>query len=339
MSEGPVAPMAMAAVDASAALWRVPLGLLSPAGGRGCLAILIFHRVHAQPDALFPGEMHAATFRARLDWVRRVCNVLPLGEAVDRLAERRLPSRALAITFDDGYADNATVALPILRELGIPATFFVATGFLDGGRMWNDTVIEAVRRTRSPQLDLGALGLPRVDVANDASRRTTIAALLPALKRLPSDARQASVDRIAEIAAAELPDDLMMTAADVRKLAAAGMGVGAHTITHPILSVVDDVTARREMASSREALERLLGERVRFFAYPNGKPTTDYRKRHVALAREVGFDAAFSTAPGAGRAGDSPFELPRFTPWDRTPLRWGARLARNYLVPVERAAA
>ena len=129
-----------------AASWpRALFGLLSPGGARARLTVLIFHRVHPGQDAMFPGEMHAATFRERMGWVREWFNVLPLDEAVAALARGTLPARALAITFDDGYADNFTVALPILQQLGLPATFFIATGFLDGGRMWNDTVIEAMR--------------------------------------------------------------------------------------------------------------------------------------------------------------------------------------------------
>ena len=111
-------------------------------------------------------------------WVKCWFNVLPLGEAVTRLGEGRLPERPLAITFDDGYADNAAVAAPILLGLGIPATFFVATGFLDGGRMWNDTVIEAVRAAAGPVLDLAPLGLGEHAIATHDARRATIDRLI-----------------------------------------------------------------------------------------------------------------------------------------------------------------
>jgi peptidoglycan/xylan/chitin deacetylase (PgdA/CDA1 family) len=144
---------------------------------------------------------------------------------------------------------------------------------------------------------------------------------------------------VAAAAGADLPIDLMMSSEKVRQLAAAGMGVGAHTITHPILAAADDAAARREIAGSKEILEGLLRQPVQLFAYPNGKPTKDYRERHVAMVKGSGFLAAFSTAPGAARATDSLFELPRFTPWDASAGRWGARLARNLVAPIERAAA
>ena len=78
---------------------------------------------------------------------------------------------------------------------------------------------------------------------------------------------------------------------------------------------------------------------MQLFAYPNGKPSKDYRERHVAIVKGSGYFAAFSTAPGAARATDRLFELPRFTPWDASAGRWGARLARNLVAPIERAAA
>ncbi len=89
------------------------------------------------------------------------------------------------------------------------------------------------------------------------------------------------------------------------------------------------LTARREIADGRDVLEAIVRQPVRLFAYPNGKPNVDYPCAHVRMAKELGFVAAVSTAAGAARVGDPLHQLPRFTPWDRTPRRWGARLARN----------
>ena len=218
---------------AGATTWARPLlGLLSPGGARGRLTVLIFHRVRVSPDELFPNELHAASFRERMAWVAALFNVIPLADAVSALAKGSLPRRALAITFDDGYADNYTVALPILRELNLHATFFVASGFLDGGRMWNDTVIEAIRGTRAGELDFSAIGLDRIDVASRDAKTRAIGRLLPALKYLASDERQTRVDAIAALAGVALPQDLMMSSDQLRALASSGMGIGAHTVSH-----------------------------------------------------------------------------------------------------------
>lgn len=123
---------------------RALLTVVAPGGTRG-LSILVYHRVLPQADPLFPSIVDAERFSLQLELLRRCFNVLPLPEALARLRNGSLPPRAACITFDDGYADNEAVALPLLRQHGLHATFFIASGFLDGGRMWNDTVIEAVR--------------------------------------------------------------------------------------------------------------------------------------------------------------------------------------------------
>lgn len=312
------------------------LSLLSPAGAGARLNVLIFHRVLAQPDSLFPDEVDAARFDEILGWVKSWFNVLPLDEAARRLADGSLPARAAVLTFDDGYADNHDIALPLLRRHGLPCSFFVATGFLDGGRMWNDTLIESIRRSALPTLDLRGLQDGRGDdlgqhvLGDTAHRRAAIAALIGRVKYLPPEPRLACVNAIATRAEVAPPDDLMMTGAQVRALRAAGMQIGAHTVSHPILATLQPQQAADEIARSRDVLQALLGEKVGLFAYPNGKPGSDYLPDvHPGIVRELGFDAAVSTRWAAARRGDDIFQIPRFTPWDRSRLKFGLRLLRN----------
>jgi peptidoglycan/xylan/chitin deacetylase (PgdA/CDA1 family) len=311
-------------------IFRTLFNLASPAGPRAGLSILIFHRVLPEPDPLFPGEMDAARFDLLLSWLRDWFNVLPLAEAVARLQHGNLPVRAAAITFDDGYADNHDVALPILQRQGLSATFFIAVGFLDGGRMFNDTVIETVRRCGQPALDLTLLGLGRHAVGSLAEKRQAIPVLLNQIKYLPFAQRRETVDALAAIAEVTLPDDLMMTRQQVKALHEAGMGIGAHTVRHPILARLEAKEAEQEIAGSREFLQALLSEPVSLFAYPNGKPENDYRREHVEIVRRLGFKAAVSTAWGVARGDSDVFQLPRFTPWERPRWRFGLGLLRNY---------
>lgn len=309
------------------------LSLTSPAGVRARLSVLILHRVLPSIDPLFPLEIDVRRFDAICAWVKQWFNVLPLDEAVERLRSSSLPSRALSISFDDGYADNHDVALPVLQRHGLSATFFVTTGYLDGGRMWNDTVIEAMRRTPLSAVDLSGLGVPlhSVDTATPAQRAAASLRVIGAIKYLAPAQRADLVAAIAARSGAELPIDLMMTSTQVHSLRRAGMQVGAHTVTHPILARLDEAAARREIALGKQQLEDLLGERVGLFAYPNGKPGEDYLPQSVELVRQAGFDAAFTTAWGAARPQTDLFELPRFTPWDQTRARFGLRLLRNLL--------
>ncbi|THF63653.1 polysaccharide deacetylase family protein [Pseudothauera nasutitermitis] len=308
---------------------RLAMRLAAPPGPGGALSILIFHRVLAAPDPLFPDEPDVRRFDALLGWLRQWFNVLPLADALVRLRAGRLPARAAAITFDDGYADNLLQAVPLLRRHGLHATFFIASGFLDGGRMWNDTLIEAVRATRLTALDAGIADLPELPLDGVEARRAALARLIPAVKHLPPPERAAVVQRVAGRCGADLPTDLMLTSTQLRTLRAAGMDVGAHTLTHPILARTDADEARREIAEGRALLENILGERVALFAYPNGKPGADYRRAHVDMVRELGFDAALSTRPGVNAAGADFFQLARFTAWDRPRWRFGLRMLDN----------
>ena len=306
-------------------------GALSPSGQRARLSILIFHRVLSQADPLFPGEQDTRRFNEILSWVARWFQVLPLDEAVSRLGAGSLPARAAAITFDDGYADNATQALPILRQHGMTATFFIATSFLDGGRMWNDSVIEAVRAFRSEVLDLRDAGFGSHRLESYDQRRIAIEALLGHIKYLGLQERQQAVAQVIDIAGAggTLPDNLMMRSEQILELRNAGMQIGAHTCSHPILEKIPDGKALFEIANSKSVLESLLGEPVTLFAYPNGKPGVDYSARHVAMVRQSGYVAAVSTASGVAMQTNDIYQLPRFTPWDRTRSRYGLRLLAN----------
>lgn len=305
---------------------RPLLRLLSP-GGRHGLSIMIYHRVLAAPDPLFPGEIDRAAFGAQLALLKSSFNVLALEDAVRLMRTGQLPPRAACITFDDGYADNAVEALPILQRFGLPATFFVATGFLDGGRMWNDTVIELVRKAPGALFDARTAGLGQLPLDGIEARRAAIVTLIGHLKYLPMEQRLAMVERLAGEADYALAQDLMMTGGQVRQLHAAGMGIGAHTVNHPILAAIPARQAGDEIAAGKQRLETLIGAPVPLFAYPNGKPNVDYRAEHVGIVRELGFEGAVSTAWG-GRVGDL-YQLPRFTPWDLDAPRFQLRLAMN----------
>lgn len=294
-----------------------------------CLSILIYHRVVAEPDPLAPDEVCAREFDWQLGVLDRWFTVLPLRDAVASLRAGTLPVRSACVTFDDGYADNVTVALPILRRRGLPATFFLAAGFIDGGRMWNDSVIETIRRAQGDTLDARCIGLDRIDISTVALRRHAIAELLSALKYLPPEERQVRVDKLAAESDCSLPTDMMMTTEQVRQLRANGIEVGAHTMTHPILAQLDAERAEGEIRDGKLRLETLTGAPVTLFAYPNGKPGRDYRPEHVAIVKRLGFEAAVSTAWGVAHESSDPYQLPRFTPWDRVPGKFALRLFRN----------
>ncbi|MGA8148486.1 MAG: polysaccharide deacetylase family protein [Gallionellaceae bacterium] len=303
---------------------------LSPAGQNARLSILIYHRVLAEQDAIFPHEPTVKTFDAQISRLKKVFNVLPLAEAITRLKSGTLPARAVCITFDDGYADNVTLALPIVQRWGLHATFFIATAYLDGGRMFNDTVIEAIRRSPLHTLILDELGLGRFDIADNAAKGRAIDRILPQMKYLPLDVRERSVARIADLAqSGSLPNDLMMTTEQLKTLHAAGMDIGGHTARHPILARLDRDAVLNEITEGREFLEQTLNTRIRLFAYPNGKLGTDYLPEQADIVRELGFDGAVSTQWGSSSQSSDVFQLSRFTPWSPKPSRFVPVLFAN----------
>ena len=293
------------------------------------LTVLIFHRVLPHPDPLFPDIPDAARFESMLRALRRCFRIVPLSEALEQLAAGTLPHRTASITFDDGYADNFTIALPVLKRLGVSATFFIAPGFLDGGRMWNDTVIEAIRSCRDEVLDLSRMELGVYPLTTDRQRRLAIDAVLGRLKYVEFRRRLELAARIAEHSSVPLPDDLMMSRSQVKGLAEQGMTLGAHTVNHPILANIDDRTAESEIVESRHTLESLAGIPVTLFAYPNGTPVRDYDARHVAMLKRNGFRGAVSTAIGAAGYDADLYQIPRFTPWSREPWKFCLQLAHN----------
>jgi peptidoglycan/xylan/chitin deacetylase (PgdA/CDA1 family) len=310
---------------------RLSASLLSPSGRRARLSILIYHRVRLSPAPIFPNKPDAEVFESQISALVRHFNVLPLSEAVERLRKNSLPARAACVTFDDGYADNAEIGLPILLHYGVTATFFIATDFLDGGRMWNDTVIEAVRRATGAEIDLSEFGLGRHEISTNEQRRKTIHSLLGALKYLSSSERSEKANLISEVVAAKLPDDLMMSSKQVQDLHAAGMEIGGHTASHPILARLEAGEARREIAQGKARLEEMIRAPIRLFAYPNGKPGLDYLVEHVKMVEQLGFIAAVSTGWGAADSESDIYQLPRFTPWEKSPTRFLLRLLRNQL--------
>lgn len=289
------------------------------------LSILMYHRIVARPDPLQPAIPDVHRFDRHMRWLRRWFHVLPLSEAARRLRDGTLPARAACLTFDDGYADNVELALPILRQHGLSACFFIATGYLDGGRMWNDAVIEHVRAASGPLLDLRHLGLPCHPVHDWRHKIAALDQLLLRLKYLPFAQRQAIADQLAPPRA----PGLMMSLGQLRQLHHAGMELGAHTVRHPILAVLPEAAAREEIGGGKAALEQWIDSPVHCFAYPNGKPGQDYGGGHVRMVAELGFQVAVSTRAAAARQSSDPLQLPRFTPWDAAPWRFGLRLLRS----------
>ncbi len=316
---------------------------------RNRLSILRFHRVLSQADPFRRGDVTGPAFDRICASLARFFNVITLGEAGTALRERgRLPDRAVTITFDDGFADNAELAAPILKRHGINASFFVSTGFLNGGIMFNDAVIEAVKTARQDAFDLASLG---IDLSGQRSLETLeervqlVRELLDAIKYRAPDERLALARRLTDLLDADPPPTLMMTPEQVAQMAQQGFEIGGHTVNHPILTEISAHDAAREIREGRQQLQAITQQGVHSFAYPNGRPDRDYDSSHVTAVAAAGFDQAVTTAWGCARHDDDPLQLPRLSCWDRRAITFVPRMMAYYLrgdrgtqLPRERAA-
>lgn len=308
-------------------LWKRLLSHGSPAGSDAKLHVFIFHRVLAQADPLQPDIPDARSFDSYIRFIAGSYNVLSFGEATLRLQAGTLPQAAACITFDDGYRDNATIAFPILKKYDVPATFFIATEFIGDGRMWNDNIIEAIRAENGPELNWQRYGLGHYSLRSNAERAHAINQILPRVKYLPHIERCQLTKDIAQQYALSDKSNLMMTREQITQLNSCGMEIGGHTHSHPILSSLTEAEAEADIARGKIELESLLGKAVDVFAYPNGNTKRDLTDRDVNILGRLGYRAAATTDHGLASSNTNPYLIPRFTPWDRTSLRFALRCA------------
>ena len=168
----------------------LPLNTLFRAAGDRSIAVLVYHRVLPAPDPLRASEPDLEQFRREMRVLADCFRPLSLADAVAALSTDDFPPGGVCVTFDDGYEDNLRLALPILREFGIPATVFVASGFLDGGVMFNDCVIDAVAASVKEELVLEALGSRRWPLTTLGQRRQCIDDVIDGIKYEPPTVRE-----------------------------------------------------------------------------------------------------------------------------------------------------
>lgn len=327
------------------AAWGARLGVLPlvrRARGllRHDLRILAYHRIAPHIDAAgfdFDLELLSADaegFRAQMRHLRDHYTPLRFADVLAALDAGRAPPRdAVVVTFDDGYDDNHDVALPILRETGVPATFFVSTGHIDSGRTYAfDWVVHAVLRAPAGRFVLPALGLEAELGADHGPRRAFAARALDRLKALDGAAQQQAMDALFAAAGVGPPgaaaNSRPMDWARVRALHAAGMEIGSHGTHHRMLAKLDEDGIRAELAQSRDAIARELGAPPQVLAYPVGGRDA-FDDRVVRIARELGYRIACSYLPGRNPVGASDwFALRRIAvERDTGPALFAARLA------------
>lgn len=289
------------------------LALVERLARRPGLLVLTYHRVGDPAGQPYYGPVASATagtLEAELRALRRTHRVVSADEVVARADFGfRFDGPSALVTFDDGYRDNFEVALPVLKALGVPATFFLPTDFLRSPRLpWWDHVAYVVHKTTVPVLRLDWPEPVAIDLAR-TPRAEAVARVVGAyLGHQVSDERRFRAeleDRAGVVAdGAGVGRDLFVTWDQARALDAAGMSVGSHSVTHRNLARLGEDEQRSELVESKRILEAEMGREVTTLAYPYGWPGTfDGVTRR--LAREAGYRAAFSSLEGVNRPGET----------------------------------
>lgn len=276
--------------------------------------IFIYHRVNDERDPFF-FAFSSAMFRAQMEHLAKRFRFVTL----DQLASGDLPSNGdkycAGVTFDDGYRDNFLFAYPILKELGIPATIFLATGYIGTGDIpWYDKVRLAFKLTACQRVSLSGLGGPDGPIGTQDQKLQVLARTLNWLRGLEEQARShtlAELYRELRVPSSLTLPNTMLAWDDVRRMSKDGITFGAHTITHPVLAGLPKQQLEREILGSKKTVEDRLQLPVRHFAYPFGKHF-DYGPVAKQVVQDAGFASAVTTVYGVNGPAEDRFELKRF---------------------------
>lgn len=278
--------------------------------------ILTFHRFRSNGEG-DPRGVDVRWFADCMAYLAEQYLVLPLPELVAALRRGRPYRNAVAVTFDDGYYDVVSLAVPVLRRYRIPASIFVVSDFVDGKLwLWPDRLRFILDRARLGTTEFRHSGTTRrLVVASEADRPVHEAQWCERVKWLSVPAREELLTAMADacgVAVPEVPPPEYRAAtwAELRALAAEGFDIGAHSRTHPILSRVSQKQLDEEIAGCKEHIEGHLGSRIRHFSYPNGQPD-DYTPEAIGTVARAGYQAAVSTIRGGNTPATPMFELRR----------------------------
>lgn len=273
------------------------------------LTVINYHRVGVRGAAgeLDDGVLDATPeqFDNQLRLLRDHFEVVGLEDVVAWFRGAPLPPNPALVTFDDGYVDCVTTALPILQKHAVPATFFLASTYIEERRLfWWDRIALCLRRSRREVIELTLPQKERLPLG--AAEKQTLRHLLLIVKKvrgldLPrflDDVARATDVSLDPAEERRLVDQYLMTWDDVQTLARAGMDLGSHTRTHRILQTLDDDLLRAELDGSRRDLEERTGRRIASIAYPVGYPVAGESRIVRALAG-AGYEVGFSAHTGA----------------------------------------
>lgn len=275
------------------------------------LHILEYHGV-SEDGLETEGIISQQRFLQHIRYLKRNYRVSSHLEASHFLKGEYSPSRDLVlITFDDGYANNFTAAWPVLAQESVPAIVFLTTGFLDGTPLWFDVArrsletLQSLHGTQLPDL----LAKLRLDTTRGTGR-SSVDQVVEHLKSLPEDRRVRAVEELQDESGS--PKDLSRPVlwSQVLKMHRAGIEIGGHTVTHPILSKLSKKRQEEEIMGCWARIYDATGIDSTAFAYPNGS-MIDFNEDTFAVLHSSRFAVAMTTHRGSNLPGSDPYSLRR----------------------------
>jgi len=293
------------------------------------LSILIYHRVLPVADPLRPSVVDAKSFDSHMQWVAKDFNILSLNEAAMLIKKGQLPSKALCITFDDGYLDSLLVALPILQKYDLIASFFVSSDYIGKDSMWLDQLVASIKETKNETV---VLDNKCFDLTSLTARRKFFVFSEEYIKSQPRTDSKLILSKLVADLGGYTKEKLMLDEKDIRTLFNAGMDIGAHGKKHLILSQSSGKEVSSEITDSKIQIERIIQHEVSGFAYPNGLFPDDFNVGHQKMVEEAGYKYAVATNFGCSYSKSELFCLKRFTPWRQSKLGFARGMLTNYLI-------
>lgn len=286
--------------------------------------VLAFHGVTAEvPGHLcnYEGKhLHLPIFERIMERVARHYQVVPLARVVDWMeGNGELPEHAVALTFDDGYRNVFTQAVPVLQRFGMPATLFVVTDFVFHGRMlWPDRLTSAIAASDVSRvrvsLEGAAVDMP---LASEHDKRLADARLTALCKSLPEEAKLAFLERVFDalrVTGKQITeawaDHAPIPLDEMKRLPACGIEVGSHTCSHGIVTRFAPDAMAQEMNESKRLIEQAMGRPCSEFSYPNGGPG-DFSEQSRERVAAAGYRCAVTTIKRRVAPGDDRFAIPR----------------------------
>jgi peptidoglycan/xylan/chitin deacetylase (PgdA/CDA1 family) len=303
-------------------MFRAKLLALLKEMRRDILVVFGYHRIRAHLDSAqtpFADDVYGQTaeeFDDHVAWLKENVHVLSEEELIACTESGMRPGRlGVALTFDDGYADNYTLAYPILKKHGVPAIFFIPSKLIEERMLgWWDLIAWILKRTDKPSIVWEGRTFHLPSERDDAIRH-----FHRMMQLEPQSSTQDLIARLGELCGVEPPDPAvrhkeLMTWEQLREVARDGIAIGSHTHSHRVLATLDERAQREELEQSKAMLEEKLGQPVRTIAYPVGgyRHFTEQTRR---MARETGYKLGFSFCTGINRWGDiSPYDVKRLGP-------------------------